>query len=75
MNEESITELFADDGTIHTSGKTIDIVKDSLQVGLDQAENWSMSNGMVIHPKKTKSIVIATRQKHQRCPLLLNLTL
>ena len=75
MNKQSITELFADDGTIHTSGKTIDIVKDSLQVSLDQADKWSISNGMVIHPKKTKSIVITTRQKHQRGPLLLKLTL
>ena len=73
--KETITELFADDGTLHISDKNIDTLKDSLQLGLYQAEKWSMSNGMIIHPKKTQSMVITTRQKHQICPLLLNLTL
>ena len=30
---------------------------------------------MVIHPGKTKSMVLASRQKHQRKPLLFKLTL
>ena len=30
---------------------------------------------MVVHPGKTKSVVLASRQKHQPKPIMLNLTL
>ena len=30
---------------------------------------------MILHPAKTKSMLLATRQKHQRRPLHLNLSL
>ena len=32
-------------------------------------------NRMVVHPHKTKYMVLTTRQKHQRRPLTFNLTL
>ena len=36
---------------------------------------WCDNNSMVINPKKTHSMTIATRQKHQLLPLSLDLLL
>ena len=45
------------------------------QDSLDQVSNWCDNNHMVINPIKTKSMTIATRQKHQLSPLPLDLVL
>jgi hypothetical protein len=66
-------DMFADDNTLHTNGKTIDEVQVSLQRGLNNIQDWCQENKMVLHPDKTKSMVIATRQKHQRQQLELKL--
>ena len=47
----------------------------SLQGSLNEVADWCGSNSAIIHLAKTKSIVIATRQKHQLSPLQLKLTL
>ena len=47
----------------------------SLQEGLNDVSKWCDQNRMVVHPGKTKSMVLASRQKHQLKPLILNLTL
>ena len=67
--------LFADDASIHTASKDMDELNSSLQNGLDEINNWCLKNCMSIHPDKTKSMVITTRQKHQRAPLLLTLSI
>ena len=48
-----------------------------MQENLDQVSNWCDNNHiiMVISLIKTKSVTIATRQKHQLLPLLLSLIL
>ena len=46
-----------------------------MQDSLDQVSNWCDNNHMVINPTKTKSMTIATRQKHQLSPLPLDLVL
>ena len=46
-----------------------------MQDSLDQVSNWCDDNHMVINPIKTKSMTIATRQKHQFSPLSLDLVL
>ena len=47
----------------------------SMQDSLDQVSSWCDNNHMVINPIKTKSMTIATRQKHQLSPLPLDLVL
>ena len=42
---------------------------------MNDETKWCDENRMVIHPGNTKSIVSASRQKHQRKPLMLKLTL
>ena len=68
-------DLFADDSTIHTSDKDIFKIESSLQLALHEIKTWCDVNRMVIHPSKTKSMIVTTRQKHQLAPLTLNLTI
>ena len=64
-NTNTTNELFADDASIHTTSKDINLINKGLQLSINQAEEWCNENSMVIHPDKTTSMIIATRQKHQ----------
>ena len=76
LNNQGVEcDLFADDTSIHGADKEIATVSKSLQNALDAVSEWCKTNSMIIHPVKTKSMVIATRQKHQIEPLLLKLNL
>ena len=68
-------DMLADDKTLHTSGKDIMQIRSNMQDNLDQVSNGCDNNHMVINPIKTKSVTIATRQKHQLSPLPLDLVL
>ena len=68
-------DMLPDDTTLHTSGKDILQIRSNMQDNLDQVSSWCDNNHMVINPIKTKSITIATRQKHQLSPLPLDLVL
>ena len=65
--------LFADDSSLDTSGKTVNEIEVTLQKSLNDVSGWCKNNLMCLHPEKTKCMVIATRQKHQRSPLRLKL--
>ena len=58
--------MLADDTTLHTSGKDTMQIRSNMQDRLDQVSSWCDNNHMVINPIKTKSMTIATRQKHQQ---------
>ena len=62
-------DMLADDTTLHTAGKDIMQIRTNMQDSLDQVSSWCDNNHMVINPIKTKSMTIATRQKHQLLPL------
>ena len=64
-NSKTNNELFADDASIYSVHKDINLVNKSLQLSLNLASEWCNKNSMVIHPNKTKAMVITTRQKHQ----------
>ena len=66
-------ELFADDASLYTSSSSIDLLRNSLQDGLNKVKEWCNLNQMIVHPNKTKSMVVTTRQKQQINQLLLNL--
>ena len=74
-NDKVSNDLFADDSFLHTRGKNIQLVETSLQGSLSEVADWCDSNSMTLHPAKTKSMVTATRRKHQLIPLQLKLTL
>ena len=68
-------DMLADDTTLHKSGEDIIQVEHTLEESLDQVSYWCGNNSKVINPKKTHSMTIATRQKHQLLPLSLDLLL
>jgi len=68
-------ELFADDSSLHSSSKQLDQVQSDLQQGINDVVEWCDLNKMTLHPNKSNSMVITSRQKHQRAPLILNLKL
>ena len=74
-NKNVICDLFADDSSVHTSSASIETIRSSLQQSLDDIYSWCNNNQMVLHPKKSKSMLITSRQKHQLQPLALNLKL
>ena len=55
--------LYADDSTLHSSGNSIKKLNDTLSAGVENIEQWSESNGMVVNCKKTKSMVLCTYKK------------
>jgi hypothetical protein len=76
VSDENVTnDLFADDSSLQTSGNNLQTVKTSLPKSVNEVSDWCKSNSMTIHLGKTKSMTIATRQKHQLNPLQLNLDL
>ena len=72
---EVICDMFADDTTLHTEGKDKNKIETNLQTSLNDVSTWCKQNHMLIHPDKTKSMLIGTRQKLQLTPLILNLTI
>ena len=61
-------DLFADDGTLNTANDNIDNIRRDLQQSLYDVSGWCCTN-----PTKTKCMLMATRQKHQKKQLHLNL--
>ena len=76
LSDKSVRcDLFADDSNLHTKDKSITTIETSLQIAINDAASWAKNNKMILHPSKSKSMVITTRQKHQLAPLRLNLFL
>ena len=67
--------MFADDTSLNTSDKGTHTVQKELQRSINEASDWCDNNAMILPPTTTKSLLLATRQKHQLCPLHLNLSL
>ena len=67
--------MLADDTTLHTTGTTIQDIEQSLQTSLFEISDWCTQNCMLLNPTKSKSMIVTTRQKHQRSPLTLTLSL
>ena len=75
QNPNVCCELFADDSSLHSSADDVQTLESDLQYELNNVVKWSTENKMVLNPQKTKSMVITSRQKHQRAPLQMNLVI
>ena len=75
LNKQTENTLFADDSALYTANRNIPTINNTLQDSLDKTHAWCNKNSMVIHPDKTKSMIIAPRQKLQIYKPKLNLTL
>ena len=58
-------DLFADDAALNTSNRTLANIENNLQDSIISADKWCQNNSMVLHPGKTKCMLITTRQKYQ----------
>ena len=67
--------MFADDTSLNSSDKNTDTVQKEIQRSINEASDRCDNNAMILHPAKTKSMLLATRQKHQLRQLHLNLSL
>ena len=65
--------MLADDTTISYENTSIERINSSLQISLNEISQWCKNNHMVLNSSKTKTMVIATTQKHSRYDLKLNL--
>ena len=74
-NENVDCHLFADDSTLNSSSKQISVINQNLQESLNIVNQWCESNLMSLNPSKTKSMIITSRQRHQRGITPLNLTI
>ena len=74
LNTKVVCDLSADNISIHSRGTNVESVQSNLQADLSDVSKWCDQNCVVIHPGKTKSMVLASRQKHQLKPLMPNLT-
>ena len=59
-------DMFADDSSLSASGNNIASINAKLQPSIQEVTEWCSANGMLLNPEKTKCMVVATRQKHQR---------
>ena len=64
-NSNAIIDLFADDSTLHTSDSELSKIDSTLQESIDEIQFWCQMNNMALHPQKTKSMLITSRQKRQ----------
>ena len=69
--------MFEDDTSlrVNASDENTATVQNELQKSINKVSDWCDKNAMILHPAKTKSMLLATRQKHQFRPLILNLRL
>ena len=51
------------------------IVQNELQKSINEVSDWCDKNAIILHPAKTKIMLLAPRQKRQLRPLILNLNL
>ena len=68
-------DMFADDTSLNTSDKDTDTIQNELQRSINEESDWCDNHAMILHPAKTKSMLLTARQKHQLRPLHLNLSL
>ena len=52
------TYLYADDTTIHTADKDINVIESRLQASVNDFKKWCVNNKMHIHVNKTFSMII-----------------
>ena len=59
-------DMFADDSSLSAFGNNIAAINAKLQPSIQEVTEWCSAKAMLLNPEKTKSMVVATRQKHQR---------
>ena len=62
-NKTTTNDMFADDSSLYTSDKQLTVIEQNLQTSLNHVSSWCRNNSMILNPKKSKCMLIATRQR------------
>ena len=57
--------MLADDSSLSASGNNIAATNTKLQISIQEVTEWRFANALLLNPEKTKSMAVATQQKHQ----------
>ena len=60
---ETISELYTDDTTIHTSNESVHVINNKLQNDLVLVKKWCKNNDMALNAKKTKTMLMGSSHK------------
>ena len=58
--------MFADDATIFVSGPSVESVQSQLTQAMQEVHEWTVNNKLILNTKKTKVMLLGSRQKLQR---------
>ena len=64
-SSKHVVNFVTDDTTIQTSNSNLKKLSESLQESVNSVLQWAEFNYISLHPDKTKSMLITTRQKRQ----------
>ncbi len=59
----SLLDMYADDSTIHVTGKTIEELESKLNIDLKNVQIWCQKNRVAVNAKKTKVMQVTTYQR------------
>ena len=65
VRQSSVVYLLSD-GTLNTANDNIDNIRRDFQQSLYDVSGWCCRNQMALNPTKTKCMLMATRQNHQK---------
>jgi len=68
--QKGTLDLYADDSTLHVADVGIKNIQSTLQNDLNIISNWCSFNNMLIHPNKTKCMVLSSANKSTNTLLL-----
>ena len=58
--------MFADDATVFVTGTSVENVQNNLNQAMQEVHQWTVDNKMLLNTKKTKVMLLGSRQKLQR---------
>ena len=58
--------MFADDATVFVSGTSVENVQHDLNQAMQEIHEWTVDNKFILNTKKTKVMLLGSRQKLQR---------
>ena len=58
--------MFADDATVFVSGPSVESIQNQLTQAMQEVQEWTVDNKLILNTKKTKVMLMGSRQKLQR---------
>ena len=55
--------MFADDATLFVSGSTVESIENQLNQSMEEVNQWTTKNKLVLNTQKTKVMLVCSRQR------------